>query len=540
MRFFYWVGCCVALLTASSCTISRFLTQAAAGQWQLNRRSQPIDELLAAPTTSAEVRTRLGQLEHVKTYGSRHGLLMHKNYRDYIQLDQPYVVWFVNGSHPLAFLPLTFTFPIVGSFPGISWFDEQRAIDFKQQLDEGGWDVNLRGVTAFSTGGWFRDPVLSTMYFDHPAQVGYFANTILHESVHATVLVPDQQYFNESLASFVADTMTPPFLAEAYASSPATLAAYEETRKMGEYIIEKLLTTFKELDAVYQSERLGRSQVGQKDPNHRRADGGNPLPCPSQQRNLDRLSVVSGRHERVRRVVRCLRSRMATVPRSGRQPAPRPLRRASNHEHRCYRTAIVRAQMSTVPEARDPSHANQTTATTRAPPRTSAPTRARTTDAHTQRKGSVGPIGVDGVAHVGQRRAQIEAPERLIELGNDQQARGWIFDERTTASERQFGRHHLNVHVGEPRLLQLLRKLLNRWTAVHRQLDCLGKLRFIVLERVLAKQVTQLSGTIRAAASTPTLVRRDIPGAPSREITPRVPSLHPAGATTTRANNSEQ
>ena len=264
MRFLYGVICCVALVYTSSCTVSRFLTQAAAGQWQLNRRSQPIDELLAQPTTSAEIRARLSQLEFVKAYGSRHGLLMHKNYRDYIQLDQPYVVWFVNGSHPLAFLPLTFSFPIVGSFPGLSWFDEQRAISFKEQLEAGGWDVNLRGVTAFSTGGWFRDPVLSSMYFDHPAQVGYFANTILHEPVHATVLVPDQQYFNESLASFVADTMTPPFLAEAYKNSPETRAAYEETRKTGEYIIERLLATFKELEAVYQSERSDEAKLAAK------------------------------------------------------------------------------------------------------------------------------------------------------------------------------------------------------------------------------------------------------------------------------------
>jgi predicted aminopeptidase len=256
--------CCLVLAFATSCTVSQFLTQAAAGQWKLNRRSQPIEELLAKPTTSAEVRARLSQLEYVKAYGSRHGLLMHKNYQDYVQLEQPYVVWFVNGSHPLAFLPLTFTFPIVGSFPGLGWFDEQRAIEFKTTLEEGGWDVNIRGVTAFSTGGWFRDPVLSTMYFDHPAQVGYFANTILHESVHATVLVPDQQYFNESLAAFVADTMTPSFLREAYAATPETLAAYEETRQTGEYIVARLLQTFKQLDAAYQSERSDEAKLAYK------------------------------------------------------------------------------------------------------------------------------------------------------------------------------------------------------------------------------------------------------------------------------------
>jgi predicted aminopeptidase len=376
MRFLYGVIYCVALMYTSSCTVSRFLTQAAAGQWHLNRRSQPIDELLAQPTTSAEIRARLGQLEFVKAYGSRHGLLMHKNYRDYIQLDQPYVVWFVNGSHPLAFLPLTFSFPIVGSFPGLSWFDEQRAIEFKERLETRGWDVNLRGVTAFSTGGWFRDPVLSSMYFDHPAQIGYFANTILHESVHATVLVPDQQYFNESLASFVADTMTPPFLAEAYKNSPETRAAYEETRKTGEYIIERLLTTFKELDTVYQSERSDEAKLAAK--TKIIDDLMTEIPFPVRPNNATLIGFQ-------------------LYQEGTKEFTPGPLQRAANDGHRSNRSTAICAEVSTLPQACLPPYANQATA----PARRSPSARARATHTHTQREVAVSPIGVDGIANIG-------------------------------------------------------------------------------------------------------------------------------------------
>lgn len=248
----HWVGL-VLSLGLCSCTTARFLTQAAAGQWRLNRTAVSIEELESSQTTPKATRERLEQLARVKRYGLEHGLLMHENYRSYIDLHRPYVVWFVNASHPLAFLPLTFNFPIVGSFPGLSWFDESRAVEFKDWVASYGWDVNMRGVTAFSTGGWFEDPVLSSMFYDHPASVGLFANTILHESLHATVLVSDQQYFNESLASFVADTMTPNFLKQAYPTKPELLEVYEETRRTSKELIRKLVWTFQQLNLVYQS-----------------------------------------------------------------------------------------------------------------------------------------------------------------------------------------------------------------------------------------------------------------------------------------------
>jgi predicted aminopeptidase len=248
-----WILGLALCLSSSGCTTARFLTQAAAGQWRLNRNAVSIEELEQDPKTSEQTRDRLKQLARVRAYGERHGLLMHENYRSYIDLQRPYVVWFVNASHPMAFLPLTFGFPIVGSFPGLSWFDESRAVEFKEWLETYGWDVNVRGVTAFSTGGWFEDPVLSSMFYDHPAAVGLFANTILHESLHATVLVADQQYFNESLASFVADTMTPKFLREAYPAQPKLLEVYEKTRQMNREFVRKLVWTFQQLNQLYQS-----------------------------------------------------------------------------------------------------------------------------------------------------------------------------------------------------------------------------------------------------------------------------------------------
>jgi predicted aminopeptidase len=195
----------------------------------------------------------LEEVLRVKDFGTRHGLLMHENYDEFVQLEKPFVVWFVNASEPLAFIPKTFTFPVVGSFPGLSWFDEEDAREFAKDLAREGWDVNVRGVGAYSTGGWFDDPILSSMFADVPGGLGFVVNVVLHESFHATVLVGDQQYFNESLASFVAGELTPIYLTERFGSESTELRDYLTAKQNNRIVVEFLAGIVQRLNAVYLS-----------------------------------------------------------------------------------------------------------------------------------------------------------------------------------------------------------------------------------------------------------------------------------------------
>lgn len=181
---------------------------------------------------------------------------MHANYETFVELGRQYVVWFVNASAPLAFEPRTYTFPLVGSFPGLSWFSEERAREFAAELSAAGWDVNVRGVTAFSTGGWFDDPVLSSMFVDHPAQTGLLVNVLLHESLHATVLVQNEQYFNESLASFVADTLTPEYLVAYYGSASREFWEYQRAVNDARKREKVLGLAFERLRQTYEDESV--------------------------------------------------------------------------------------------------------------------------------------------------------------------------------------------------------------------------------------------------------------------------------------------
>lgn len=257
MRLQRLLSACLLLASSllSGCSTLRYVAQAAGGQWELVSEARPIPEVLADPKTTDQTRDLLSEVEKVRLYAWQRGLKTGTNYRKYVELDREYPIWFVNASAPLQFRAKVFTFPIVGSFPGLAWFDKKNAETFRDRLSKQGWDVNMRGVSAFSTGGYFPDPIVWSMLSKSPGAEASLINTVLHESVHATVLIKDQQFFNESLASFIADTMTGEYLQYTTGEAmPAELHAYLYAKQVGERRVKQFNGFYQELDAVYGSE----------------------------------------------------------------------------------------------------------------------------------------------------------------------------------------------------------------------------------------------------------------------------------------------
>ena len=242
------------LSSLPGCSTLSYVAQAAAGQWELAAAARPIPEVIEDPETPALTKRLLSDVESVRRFAWQNGLNVAGNYEKYVELDRDYPIWFVNASHPLAFRARIFSFPIVGSFPGLAWFDREDAEKFRDSLAAQGLDVNMRGVGAFSTGGWFDDPIVWSMLSDSPGALASLVNTVLHESLHATVLIKDQQYYNESLAAFVGDTMAAHYLQRRSGEQmPAELRAYLEGRRRGRQRAKRLNEVHEELDAVYKS-----------------------------------------------------------------------------------------------------------------------------------------------------------------------------------------------------------------------------------------------------------------------------------------------
>src|ERR1700719_3218598 len=197
-----------ALLLAAACTLlsgcgTRYLMQAASGQWQVMRQRGAIDTLLADPRTPPALRAQLQEVRAAREFASRElGLPDNGSYRSYADIGRPYVVWNVVAAPEFSVSPKRWCFPIAGCVAYRGYFHEQRAREFAASLAARGFDVSVDGVPAYSTLGKFADPVLSSMlrYGDDE-----LAATIFHELAHQLLYVRDDSEFNEAFATTVED-----------------------------------------------------------------------------------------------------------------------------------------------------------------------------------------------------------------------------------------------------------------------------------------------------------------------------------------------
>ena len=244
----------------SSCSSVYYLFQAGRGQLELLNRARPIDEVLRDPSTDPALGSQLRRIPDIKAFGERFGLKPTRNYSEFVKLNRDAVVYVVTVSEELELRPKIFSFPIAGSFNYIGWFSKEDAREFAAGFEKQGYDVDVRGASAYSTLGWFKDPLLSTMIRSLPDLV----NVVLHESVHATLYLKDQSYFNESLASFVADELTERYFRENQGQDVEGWKNYRKDRQWMEQTRLRLSQAYSELGKIYSSDRTIESKRVEK------------------------------------------------------------------------------------------------------------------------------------------------------------------------------------------------------------------------------------------------------------------------------------
>lgn len=195
----------VALLVAAGlcgCAPLRYYAHVGRGQLSLLARREPIARAIDDPRLDASLRERLRRAQAARRFASEHlDLPANRSYTSFVQLDRPFVTWSVFATGEFSVDPITHCFPIAGCVAYRGYFDKALAEREAQRLAEQGDDTAVRGVAAFSTLGWFADPIVSSMlHGDEDALDG----VIFHELAHQKVYVRDDTAFNESYASFVA------------------------------------------------------------------------------------------------------------------------------------------------------------------------------------------------------------------------------------------------------------------------------------------------------------------------------------------------
>ena len=270
-RGLFLISILMAILTG--CSTAKFLYQAGKGQLTLLNRGKPIDDLIADERVDGALRDLLAKVPEIRAFGEREGLKPTASYREFVQWPGDSVVHVVTVSDSLSFKPEVFSFPLVGSFTYIGWFDRNDAESFASGYREKGLDVDIRGAAAFSTLGWFPDPLLSTMIPRteegkiHPDALVDLVHVYLHESVHATIYFKDQSYFNESLADFVADVLTERFFKSRGEEAQALWVRYQERQRRMDKIRGLFSSAYRELDHLYRSnadveaKRAGKSRI---------------------------------------------------------------------------------------------------------------------------------------------------------------------------------------------------------------------------------------------------------------------------------------
>ncbi len=243
----------ILAVTQLGCATVRYIAQAAKGQFEISNRTKPIADVIKSPQTSESLKRLLQEVPAIKAFGESKGLKATKNYESYVDLKRPYVVWVVSASEKLAFKARSWSFPIVGSFTYMGWFSEEAAAKQARSLTEEGFDADVRGASAYSTLGWFNDPIINTMILPGDKAEGGLVNLLLHESVHATFYRDGQSTFNEGLAVFVADRLAPEYLAEKFGKNSKELAAYREHEERGDAYGSKMKAAYESLDALYAS-----------------------------------------------------------------------------------------------------------------------------------------------------------------------------------------------------------------------------------------------------------------------------------------------
>ena len=259
----------VALLSLpallAGCGNLHYLIQAGKGQMELINRARPISEVLRDERTPPRTRSLLGEISSVKKYGEENGLKPTSNYTEYVKLNRSAAVWVVSASETLRFKAKDWSFPIVGSFPYLGWFDANDAKEFASGLKKEGWDVDVRRASAYSTLGWFRDAVLSTMIPEGPEALGDLVNVVLHESVHATLYIKGQSFFNESLANFMANQLTLTYLDKIKGPHSPERQAYLDSQAYGDKIEKRFHDSYVILAGLYSSSKPDSEKIQEKE-----------------------------------------------------------------------------------------------------------------------------------------------------------------------------------------------------------------------------------------------------------------------------------
>jgi predicted aminopeptidase len=214
------------------CASPGYYLHAVSGQVELLNKRRPVEEVLNDPATTPQTRQQLELVRRLRDFASQDlGLPDNRSYRTYADLERPFAVWNVFATPELSLEPKQWCFVFAGCVSYRGYFAHDKAEKFAANLKQDGYDIYVGGVPAYSTLGWFHDPVLNT--FIHRSEAD-LAGLLFHELAHQVVYVSGDTTFNESFATVVELEGVKRWF-ERHGTAPQAEAYRQKIRRRGQF-----------------------------------------------------------------------------------------------------------------------------------------------------------------------------------------------------------------------------------------------------------------------------------------------------------------
>jgi predicted aminopeptidase len=246
-----------AVLAMSGCQTVSYYGQAIKGQYDIVAHEERIEKLLADPQTPAPLQAKLQLVQNLRSFAKKDlKLPVDALYQRYADVHRPFVVWNVEAAPEFSLEPKTWWYPFAGSLEYRGYFSERAARHYAARLQRQGYDVYVDGVEAYSTLGWFKDPVLNTFLSDPEADL---AETLFHELGHQRVFASGDTDFNEAFATTVGQEGARRWLRAK--GDPAALEKYLAELRRTRQFARLIANTRERLEALYKDTRTEDGQV---------------------------------------------------------------------------------------------------------------------------------------------------------------------------------------------------------------------------------------------------------------------------------------
>jgi predicted aminopeptidase len=250
----------VLVVCLPGCESLGYYWQASSGHLALLGRKQAVADMLQQDDLSPQLRQQLVQVVAIRDYAaSELALPVAGNYQHLVQLDSNYVTWNVVAAPPLSMELERWCFWVAGCVSYRGYFDQHAAQEYAAALQADGYDTSVGGVTAYSTLGWFNDPLLSSFLRYDDMRL---AALLFHELAHQVVYVKNDTSFNESFASAVEELAVAQWLHAQ--GREEDLSLWKARSAWDETFIAWLLQHRDALDELYQSNIGDAQKLAQK------------------------------------------------------------------------------------------------------------------------------------------------------------------------------------------------------------------------------------------------------------------------------------